>query len=374
MPRTVPDQRPTLPTSVRERRLDRPFGWRAGFTLVELLVVIAITGTLVGLLLPAVAAQRETARRTQCVSRLKQVGVGLHAYHAAYSSLPSGLVADVERGFDSKSWGWGALLLPFIEERQLSDQLEPNRRSFSEATWEVERAESLLANISAYRCPSDEEVYQAHYLRLMFLPFTVGQQLASGRGSAGPLSSSPGPAAPRHASPPLTPPSPDAPWEEDYTVGVRMAKSNYAASIGSGWKAQWEEWNATDFEGDGLFGRNSATRYSEITDGASKTIAIGERSYRNYAAVWAGSNSWQRCGFIDNQMVLGTAFYPINDPPIPINMGCNGQGSANFSSYHPGGANFLFGDGSVRFLSQQIDTPAFHQMASRDDGENPSGF
>lgn len=111
-----------------------------------------------------------------------------------------------------------------------------------------------------------------------------------------------------------------------------------------------------------------------IFDGVSSTIAIGERSIQNYAAVWVGGNSWQGCGFADNQMVLGTTFYPINDPPLSLNLDCDGQGSANFSSYHEAGSHFLFADGSVHFLTEQIDRDLLRKLADRDDGETVAHF
>lgn len=122
-------------------------------------------------------------------------------------------------------------------------------------------------------------------------------------------------------------------------------------------------------------GRNSSLNISQILDGTSNTLAVGERSFKNYAGVWAGINSWQRSGFTDNQMVLGTAFYPINDDPIQLNLGTDGAGSANFSSYHPKGANFLFSDGSVHFLSEEIEFASdgqgvYQYLAQRNDGES----
>ena len=330
---------------------------RPGLSLVELLVTMAIIGALIALLLPAVLAQRETARKTQCASRLRQVGIGLHAYHEVYSTFPSGLVAEMESGLDGKSWGWGALLLPFVEQRALSGQLDPTRRSFDEVASDPNRERYLRSNVDLYRCPSDTGDELSHRFRSIFVPWSRESTLAFAGSSA----------APAHVSPVPVPP-PNQPVT--LFVGVSIARSNYVACIGSQWKSKREDWSITDFEGNGLFGRNSEVRQSGISDGASNTLAVGERCDRNYAAVWAGGNSWQRCGFWDNQMVLGTAFYPINDAPISQNIDCDGQGSANFSSYHHGGANFVYADGSVHFLAQQIDVRAFHRLARRDDGEN----
>lgn len=360
------ESRRSLPGKVMRGRL---CPHRQALSLVELLVVIAVIGTLIALMLPAVSAQRETARKTQCVSRLRQAVIGLHAYHEAHSSFPPGHVAEVESGFEGKSWGWGALLLPFVEQQTLSDRLDPTKRSLDEVASDPERAWYLLSNVDLYRCPSDVEDELSHRFRPLFVPLAVRDQLSwsqeprrvyAGRGLV--LA---------HISPP-PPPPPDQPLA--FLMGVRIARSNYVACIGSQWKLRQVDWSNADFEGNGLFGRNSDVRQSEISDGASKTIAIGERCDRNYAAVWAGGNTWNRCGFADNQMVLGTAFYPINDAPTYRNVDCDGEGSVNFSSYHHGGANFAFADGSVRFLVQTIDSHALRRLARRDDGENPGDF
>ncbi|MEM8670095.1 MAG: DUF1559 domain-containing protein [Planctomycetota bacterium] len=330
---------------------------RKGLTVVELLVAFAIVGTLVAMLLPAVSAAREAARQMRCSNHLRQIGIGLHTYHNAHSTFPPGHVADREIERDGRSWGWAALLLPFVEQAPLSQRLDTRRRSFDEIASNATLSRLLATEVPLYRCPSDEGDGLSHPYRSISVSSEVTDR-SNNRVESGLLVA--------HIFPP---PAPDV-----IPLTTRIAKSNYIGSIGSRWKSRRTDWESRDFRGNGLFGRNSDVTIASIFDGTSQTIAAGERCMRNYAAVWAGGNSWAGCGFTDNQMVLGTAYYPINDAPIRANIDCDGRGSANFSSNHPDGANFLFADGSVRFLSQQIDLIVFRNLADRSDGVRVGDF
>ena len=134
---------------------------RKGFTLVELLVVIAIIGVLVGLLLPAVQSAREAARRTQCINNMRQLGLALHNHHDSFGTLPPGWKTSTTAGSQGNGvalWGWGAMILPFIEEGSLNDQLKPKDVFMHDAVTSLWSSyQSLMTtSMTGFRCPSDD--------------------------------------------------------------------------------------------------------------------------------------------------------------------------------------------------------------------------
>src|SRR5260370_36086054 len=206
---------------------------RRAFTLIELLVVIAIIGTLVALLLPAVQKVRESANRMSCQNNLKQIGLALHNYHEARRCFPPGYFASAPYSDGATDttpgWGWGAFLLPYLEQDNLFRRLNLNQP--------VPNSSGIQTMIPLYLCPSDLAPPGAFPV-----PDGFGNPLCS------------------------------------------AAPSSYAACTGG------DESDTTGPAGRGVFYRNSQTRIAEITDGTSSTIPIGERAWANANGVLSGAS------------------------------------------------------------------------------------
>ena len=280
---------------------------KSGFTLIELLVVIAIISILASLILPAVQRAREAARRTQCQNNLKQIGLALHNYHDAHGTFPPGWVetsACIPSHPPNNGFGWAAFILPQLEQNPLYSLIdftaplyeEPDRNP---STLAIENNETLVANqvVPVFRCPSD-----------------TGPERQNNGGFCG--------------------------------MTIRnQATSSYVACFGAKVVAD----NAGDTgNGGGIFCRNSFVSIQDITDGTSVSILVGERRWTGFYrpgvprfgdAYWAGTpDNW----LMD---ILGTA---------GVNM--NSRHSAKFSSEHDGGVLFLFADGHVQFLNENIES------------------
>jgi len=294
---------------------------RRGFTLIELLVTIAIIGVLIALLLPAVQAAREAARRTHCINNLKQIGLATHTYHDAVGSFPMGYAAAgrfVDGATDTaRGWGWASMILPQVEQGPLFNAI-----NFALPV-EVPANSTVAASVLApHLCPSDPGPRR---------PFAVVD--ASGNALA------------------------------------TVAPSSYAACVGGD-----ETDTATGLSNDGLgrgtFFRNSGIRLAGLTDGSSQTVAVGERAWAVAQGTWTGAiaNGVTRRGPGNRCPKTGAPFYPaatlVQAHCHLINSDSDPDGGLDdFSSFHPGGANFGFADGSVRFLKD----------IRGDSGQNPDG-
>jgi prepilin-type N-terminal cleavage/methylation domain-containing protein len=317
---------------------------RTGFTLVELLVVIAIIATLIGLLLPAVQSARESARRTQCVNNLRQMGLALHNFHDVKRFFPPAFATNATPGnvnwrtmtptpdFFEPGWSFFVSMLPYMEEDALHDRLSLSLPIMHASNAAARSADALL---QAYVCPSDTSP------RLIDV-------WDFGTPSSAPALSGPG------------------------TVLAQAPVSSYAGLIGT-----------TDHENngmfDGVFFRNSRVRIGQITDGTSKTICIGERMSRMAEATWLGSITGSEVVHADGWWQrLGYAHRSQNYRPSNCQTTCHIRSSApnvannspsGFFSPHANGCNFLNLDGSARLITDDVDLTTFRALATRAGGE-----
>jgi prepilin-type N-terminal cleavage/methylation domain-containing protein/prepilin-type processing-associated H-X9-DG protein len=290
-----------------------------GFTLVELLVVITIIGILIALLLPAVQVAREAARKMQCANNLKQLGLALHAYVTAHNVLPPGGMTDNELGYT-------VMILPQLEQQALYDQFNFNRSVFTTAG----KLDNALNRIPAFLCPSSNAT------KTMYVP---------------------------NENWPRTDGSPTFTLHYYGIMGPKTA--------GSG--ASYYHLRPSPYGGtaeDGVLNRNSAVILESITDGTSNTFALGEISYNEYFGyrAWSrggdqstGNDTMASCKNVCDANPIGLAapyYTHFND----------GQ----FASEHSGGTHFMMCDGSVQFISENIDLALSLALASRNMGEAAS--
>ncbi len=284
-----------------------------GFTLVELLVVIAIIGVLVALLLPAVQAAREAARRAQCTNNLKQIGIALHNYHDTLRTLPSGWIM---KAGDEAEWGWPAFILPFAEQQPLYDKLGVQRRRL----WDVVRNTTdralLQTKLKIHRCPSD---------------ITPALSPAGTSGLA----------CHRHFQ------------CSGCDINFQLATNNYMGNSGY-FDPSGIAGHNLDALRTGVFHANSSYNFRDITDGLSQTFAVGERDFRCRAGVWAGSRNPPGPDMWGSYFIRGRVSVKVNDPRQPPTNCSTTSCTEGFGSLHPGGAMFLFCDGSVHYVSNGI--------------------
>jgi len=297
---------------------------RLGFTLIELLVVIAIIAILIALLLPAVQQAREAARRSQCVNNLKQLGLALHNYHDTHNALPPGWIgveANVPNMEGNSGFAWGAHILPYLDQGPLYNQLNFNQNCYDPAF----NAAALNGVLPVFRCPSD--------------------------------------------------PSPekwDMPEEANpANILVKLPTANYVGNfgpLGPEDLCDAAPFPAAQCKGAGIFMHNSATRLRDVTDGTSNTVFVGEHRTDTRAATvavtgFAWHSTW--VGFVAggaeaHARIIGVSDHTPNHPSLHID---------DYHSWHTGGVHFLFGDGRVRFLSENVDDKLFQGIATRSGGE-----
>jgi prepilin-type N-terminal cleavage/methylation domain-containing protein/prepilin-type processing-associated H-X9-DG protein len=308
---------------------------RRGFTLIELLVVIAIIAVLIALLLPAVQAAREAARRAQCANNLKQVGVALHHYENAVGSFPPGLLSRPGPDGDNTGpgWGWASLTLSQLEQAGIYNAI-----NFGLPIEVAANQTARLTVINTFACPSDAS-FQAR--------FTVVDDTTSNTAPGAPI--------------------------------CDVASSSYVGCFGKGDPSSLYPYSPTDNppgrdNGEGLFYRNRPVTIAQITDGTSNTLAAGEKSQNLARATWTGAVSRAAVPITELQAEDGLS-PEGGDALVVAHTGeLDGPNSKpahadQFWSRHPGGGQFLFTDGSARFIKERRPLAVFQALATRQGGE-----
>ena len=301
-----------------------------GFTLVELLVVITIIGILIALLLPAVQSAREAAKRIQCSNNLKQMGLAVHNYAGVWNgTFPVGA-----RGYYRHALF--SLMLPYLEQGAVYDLLDINGMSYDDLSLPPDTARNhrqQLTVIPCYICPSWP--YKPSY--------TVEEVASVGTAYAGGLTLYGGVAGAFPTEPPL-------------------------AGTSAGWG---------DIPQNGMFGPNFWRRMDDVRDGLSNTLAIGEFAHidmkgGDFSNPPGNVRAWL-LGSVNTDGLNSTtdiAMYHTKVVTLPINAKVDRVADSiyfnhlPFTSCHPGGANFLAGDGSVVFLSEGIQFLLFQQLST----------
>jgi prepilin-type N-terminal cleavage/methylation domain-containing protein/prepilin-type processing-associated H-X9-DG protein len=301
--------------------------FKRAFTLIELLLVIAIIGTLIALLLPAVQAAREASRRRSCGNNLKQLGLAIGNYEAAHRTLPPGA-----------KWGrWGPLikrkdhgsmlvvLLPFMEQQAIYNSVDFSRKTIDRQV--IAGTQTLIGSqpIASYLCPSDER--EALYEGLS------PHNYAASRGPTGLFEN-------------VMCPCPN-PWSD-----LELARVD----------------DREEFAGP--FTRVGLTcKLKDVTDGVSNTIFVGEvrpACSEHARAGWSITNNGN--GYCTTLITIN--YDTCNDEaPDLCQRPFNWTTEVGFKSAHPGGAQFLFGDGSVHFLRDDIDHQGYQYLGAKADGQ-----
>jgi prepilin-type N-terminal cleavage/methylation domain-containing protein len=351
---------------------------RQGFTFIELLTVFALIAIGLALLAPAIQHSRDLARRAKCKLNLKQLGLALHNYHDTFLAFPPGYItgtkqatpdAAVEMAWNS-GWGWQASVLPYMDQAPLFNKLD------FRAGLPTTAADKLIATkIPTYRCAEDTGAAIVSKVKVLG-PFPNNRAGAVVQNSFA-RSNYVGVSG----------------WDNDWHLGMtdKQGNPNGAKDAnGSNWSKPelGQDFrdgtivyvgllktpnkkpvpNARDFHG--MFGENSFRQMRDISDGLSNIIMVGERATptKNDSETDVGNVIWagvpDRSTRAGQALGFGTSFHPVNHGLKPNAV----PNTTGFSSLHGGGSHFLMGDGSLRYVSDQVDIALLRKASLIDDG------
>jgi prepilin-type N-terminal cleavage/methylation domain-containing protein/prepilin-type processing-associated H-X9-DG protein len=323
-----------------------PLKKSSGFTLVELLVVIAIIGILVALLLPAIQAAREAARRSTCENHFKQVGIALQGYHSTKRAFPAGMTmyypgtSCSDNSFPDGQflgWGWGTMILPDLEENTTYSQFHFDSLGYTG----TKNRKVAATKVETYLCPSDPNAYGDAWV-----------EASTGWSNGG------------------------APWQD-----FRMSNMAGVADSSDNWCRPGLRIGRPD--GDGVLFNIKPVNIAQITDGTSHTLIVGEITgargiHPIEGPIWMGY-FWVTWDLQDTHLgINGPLSVPggrddVADPLDGVGYNDNRHDemfdTIGFSSFHPGGAHFAFADGSTHFFSEDINQTVLTSLTTRAGGE-----
>ena len=338
---------------------------REGFTLVELLVVITIIGILIALLLPAVQAAREAARRMQCRNNLKQIGLGLHNYHSTHKCFPYGGSYDSLNGLPGSTgpgvFNWRSFILPFSEQKavyqQIKDGVVPDfvdQGGMPPSAWAItfQNLPAQQAVIPMYQCPSDPLSSQVHTVSVPHWSY-LGTDYSGPAEFTGATSNYFGSAGPTSNG-----------EFAEYCCGLCGLASSSCLCVRDNTNGGGS-WVGSDQRSTvGMFAmRATCTKIRDVTDGTSNTLMVGEEKLDkdpNRGGLLQGGFS-----FWLEPYSLGSSVWGINSSrPLQYTYYAQGWGS-----HHPGGCHFLLADGSVSFVIETVNLWMLSYLGTKAGGE-----